>query len=273
LVESRTSAAAATATAALTAFTFATLGGLGGIAGEGRFAGFGAASKQSFDPAEESGRLLGGRLTAGGNRGVGCRTLLIARLLLLLRPSVALLRALTAAAIATGRTLAAVFGWLRDAAALAAGIGGGVEHRHIAAAHGLEHRAFPGERRCRAGRGSGRGSGVAFVRESGRFPALGRALHFSGRKDVELGLDGGSGGFDRGRDRRDRSGGRSLREGSNNRGNRSHGGGSRGDFRSGSGRSFVRRDERVLVFRLRLHDLNGGGLVGAGGGGVADGGR
>ena len=213
------------------------------------------------------GRSLGSS-TAG-------RAILIAGITGLLRTVVALLlRTVVAfATTATGLTLptAAI-----RARGVATGVGSGVQHRNFAPALGAEHRALAAEGRlgtggCRSLGGFGDGN-VAFIREGRRFPALGRVFHFRGRKDVELGLGGGSSGFDDGRDGRGRSGGsRCLRGLGNNVSNRGRGDGSRGDH--GNGRSFVHRGERVLVFRLRLKHLHGGGFVGAGDGVVAGGGR
>jgi hypothetical protein len=156
---------------------------------------------------------------------------------------------------------------------LATGIGRTLKHGHFAATHRTEHRAFRLKRRLGAlngGLGSRTGggrSGFALVRESGRgLPALGGTLHFGGREDIELGLDGGNGS--------NNSGGRGLRGfGNNHWRNRNRGGRGRGDDRSSTDRSHVGRSERVLVFRLRFKHLHGGGLVGAGGGRVAGGGR
>ena len=270
-------AAGTTATAATTATTgavgaLAALGGRldAGGAGGGRFA-FGGrhGAEKTFHPTEEAG-LLGG--LTGVDRCAGCgrrvggagRAIAIPRLLLGTVVARLLLRTVVALATTTATTLAATL----SAAAVvtggtATGIGCALQHGNVAATHGTEHRTLfaegrRGTGRCRCLRSLGGGSGsVALVREGGRFPALGRVFHFRRRKDVELGLGGGSGGFDDGRDGRDRSGGGSLRGLSNNRGC------------GGRGRS----SERVLVFGLRLENLNGGGLVGAGGGGVADGGR
>ena len=305
-------ATTATTTTALTAFATA-ICGLAGVrlAGEGRLlvlrAFRGGRAEETFDPAEEAGGFLvgltiaataGGLLGAGsvvrtgGNRTAG-RSLrveaggpvlafaagLLGTAVALLRTVAATLATTTAAttlAAASALTTTATF----DAGSVATGVGSGFQHGNVAATHGAEHRTFALKGRsggvgCRSRRGSlGLGGGgllvVALVRESRRFPALGRMLHLGGREDVELGLGGGSSGFDDDRGGRDRSGGGSLREFSNNRSNR----GRSGRSRSGRGRSNVRRSERVLIFRLRLQDLNGGGLVSAGsGGGVADGGR
>lgn len=159
---------------------------------------------------------------------------------------------------------------------VATGIRRTFEHRHFAAPLRTKRRAFDAQRRHGAGSRRSLGSfgsgSVALIREGRGFPALGRVFHFRGRKDVELGLHGGSGGFDDRHDGRDWSGGRSLREFSSN---------NRDDYRRGnrswkgyrSGRGFVGRTERILVFGLRLDDLNGGGFVGAADGRVAGGGR
>lgn len=155
----------------------------------------------------------------------------------------------------------------------AASIGRTLKHGHFATTHRTEHRAFRFERRLAArggglgGRSGGGTSGFTLVRESGRgLPALGRALHVGRREDIELSLGGGS--------RRNNSGGRGLRGFAGNHwSNGGRGGRGRGDDRSRTGRSDVRRSERVLVFRFRLKHLHSGGLVGAGGGRVAGGGR
>src|SRR5690606_37774018 len=65
----------------------------------------------------------------------------------------------------------------------------------------------------------------------------------------------------------------SLRGGNNSLGDRGFDDRGRSGFGSGGGRRFVHRGERILVFRLRPQDLNGGGFVGNGGAGVDDGGR
>ncbi len=195
----------------------------------------------------------GGSLRVGGTVAIAAVATVAAGLL---GATVALLLAV-ATTVATGRALTAVFGRSGDAGALAARVGSGVEHGNLAAAHGTEHRTLACEGGSE-GHGCGRRGGggfIALVGEGGRFPALGGTLFFGGREDVELGLGGGSGG-------RNKSGGRGLRGSAGN--NRSRDDGSRGD---------VRRSERVLVFSLRLKNLDGGGLVGAGSGGVAGGGR
>jgi len=264
-----TAAAGATATATTAATTGAvgTLAALGGRleardVGSGRFTCLGRhGAEKAFNPAEEAGffgRLAGGR-RAGWSRSLGTgsaggRAIVIAGLL---RTVVALLGAIATATAATAEVAVVAAAIL--ARGTACGVRSGFQHRHIAATFRAEHRALAAQRGLGAGRrslGSLGGGSVALVREGGRLPALGRVFDFRRGKDVELGPGGGSCGCDDGRDGRDRSGGGSLRGLGNNRGC--------GD------RS--RSSERVLVFGLRLENLNGGGLVGAGDGGVADGG-
>ena len=300
-------AAGATATTATTTTTIGIGATFTGLrlrrlsAGKGRLAGLGRGAEQAFDPAKQAAGLLAGgrlRVRTGGrgrarNRSArGNRATLVARLA---RAAVTRLRTvaltLTATALAAASLTATTLATAALPAAtlaltaavkifagqrLAAGIRRSLEHRHFAATHWTEHRAFRFERRL-AGRQSGLGSrtsggtsGFALVREGWRgFPALGGALHVSRREDVELRLGGWSRRDGGGGNGCDRSGGRGLRGFAGNpwryRG--------RSDDRSRGGRSHVRGGERVLVFGIRFQHLHGGGLVGADGGGVAGGGR
>lgn len=267
-------AAATTTTTTLAAVgrAFATLSGRD--AGERRGGrtggtGFRRGAEETFDPAEQTGGFFGVGMTggsgglAGGSRGPGLRlrTALLARLA---GTAVALLRtvATTTITIAAAARLAIATATGIGTRGVAAGIGSAVQHGDLAATLGAEHgtlgpegRLGAGSRRSRSRRSGGR---LALVGEGRRFPALGGTLGFFGRQDVELGLRGGSDGFDDRRDGRDGSGGRSLHGFAGN--NRSDRGRSRGHG-GRSGGSNVRRSERVLVFRLRGHDLNRGGDV------------
>jgi hypothetical protein len=280
-------ATTATTTTAVASIAFATGGGLragetAGSTGGGGFAGLGShRAEETFDPTEDAGGLFPGLVrgnrSAGGigvrDRSFGLRTAIIAGLA---GAAVALLRTVAAATTAAATTAIATAGALTTEVAtrgVATGVGSAFQHGNIAATLGAEHRTFGTQRRLgagRGGRGCGSGGFIALVGEGGRFPALGRMLHLGRREDVELGLGGGSSGLNNSRDGRDWSGGRGLRGfGSNNRNNR----GRRLDHGGGSGGGFVRRSERVLVFRLRRQNLHGGGFVGAGDGVAAGRGR
>ncbi len=111
------------------------------------------------------------------------------------------------------------------------------------------------------------------------FPALGRALGFRGRKDVELGLGLGlrrGGGSIEGEKLGGRSGGRGGRGGGfglrsdgfgsgRRRGRRHRGGDGSGLVDNGRGHGRLAR-ERILVLALRGDHLDGAGLVARGGG-------
>lgn len=111
----------------------------------------------------------------------------------------------------------------------------------------------------------------AFVAAGAGLPALGGTLGFLGWEDVERGLFLGdrSGGGSDGRGGFDRhgSGCNRCRRLYHRRG----GGGSRSADHGGGNRRFTR--ERVFVFALRGDDLEGAGLITAGGGGCGRSGR
>lgn len=285
-------------------------GGRGLAGERGLCGGLGGAAEEAFNPTEEARGLFRGlRVVAAdrsrSSRGAGSgdrvgrtiftTTAAVTTALITGIAGLALLAFTTATAAALVATTAIAAGFATSVAITgAAGVGGRIEHRDGAAAFGTEHRAIGikrrvhgvnqrGFERTRGLRGAGvllfrslllfgGGSGglVTLVREGGRFPALGRALHVFRGEDFEFGLGGGdlrfglgsgSGGFDDGRDGRDRSRGGGLCGLLNNAGNRGLDHGSRGG--SGGG-NLVRGSERVLVFGIGRQDLNRGRFVVAG---------
>ena len=225
--------------------------------------------EEGLKPAEEAAGLFGGGGGGGGTLG-----------------AVEIALTVTLAVTLEGGTLGAFAGGGGFAAGFA-----GLERTGLAAvtATRAERRTF--------------GTTVVLLAGGVFAPADGGALHFLGGEDVELGLGGGRGGLSLGRrGRREREqlglGGRSRRGSRSGYGGRGHDRLSHGG-RGGDGRAFDHGDgsrggdgsglddrlvgdgrghgrlarERVLVLARGPEDLDGAGLIAAGGGGRGGGSR